>query len=336
MATIDITHTRADGTLVHGTSKGDGTAEALRAHTFRFSRRLGCWYLPHSRDRRANRYRIDGTAEALRADGHTVTITIDEATRRSFAEAEQERAARAADRAERFTARAGHAAANADHLWEESGKGLPPMGEPIKIGHHSEGRHRRALERSQQKARRSLAERDRAGYWANRADAAAHYQEHRTNPGTTLRRIERLEASLRRIQRHLDRYRSLTPENAPNPETLADNIAELERSHTEVSEEIAYWKDVIARAEADGVKVWSRTDFRKGDFVRSGNRWYEVLRVNAKSLTVPGGPDIRPVVTADNRAYSWDDRLPYDKVTGRMSADDMHSRLQQEPTAATR
>ncbi|MDX2290928.1 MULTISPECIES: DUF3560 domain-containing protein [Streptomyces] len=85
------------------------------------------------------------------------------------------------------------------------------------------------------------------------------------------------------------------------------------------------WRKIIAQAEADKVKLWSRADFTKGDYARSRGRWYEVLRVNAVSLTVPGGPDIQPVINQQTR--SWDDRIPYDAITGRMSAEDMTARL---------
>ena len=39
---------------------------------------------------------------------------------------------------------------NAIATWEQRRQEVPPMGEPIKIGHHSEGRHRRAIQRVDQ------------------------------------------------------------------------------------------------------------------------------------------------------------------------------------------
>lgn len=45
---LTITHTRADGTMIDGTSRGDGTAPILKANGW--SRGLGTWCVPASRD----------------------------------------------------------------------------------------------------------------------------------------------------------------------------------------------------------------------------------------------------------------------------------------------
>jgi len=41
-ATITIVHRRVDGALVDGTAGGDGSALALKAHRFHWSRNLDC------------------------------------------------------------------------------------------------------------------------------------------------------------------------------------------------------------------------------------------------------------------------------------------------------
>lgn len=62
---------------------------------------------------------------------------------------------------------------------------------------------------------------------------------------------------------------------------------------------------VVAEQEAAGAKVWSKADFRKGDQVQDDfGRWHEVLRVNAKSVTV-------------STPYTWTETIPYDKVRGK-------------------
>ncbi|KOU37652.1 hypothetical protein [Streptomyces sp. WM6378] len=56
--------------------------------------------------------------------------------------------------------------------------------------------------------------------------------------------------------------------------------------------------------------------------------WYAVLRANPKTLTVPhmfNGTG-RTVVHADQNHYSGTSTLPYDKVTGRMSAEEMRQK----------
>ncbi|MGY3341144.1 hypothetical protein ACVW0K_007337 [Streptomyces filamentosus] len=323
---IVLRHTRAGGTLAEGTSRGDGSAEILKGHRFRWSRNLDSWYLPHSRDKAADRFTLNAVSKALQEAGHAVHITVREDIARSFGEAEAEREERAADRAERFEDRASRAAAASGAAFakaREIGSGIP-MGQPILIGHHSERRHRRDLARIDANQRKGIEQGNRAEHYAGRADAAANYERHRKDPARTLRRLKELGATLRGLEKLLAGESAFGSSwDISKPE----NVAELTRRHTETADEIAHWRKVVEQAEADGVKLWSRADFTKGDYVRSRGRWYEVLRVNAVSLTVPGGPDIQPVVSQESRAYSWDDRIPYDDVTGRMSAADMAARL---------
>jgi hypothetical protein len=75
--TITITHTNEQGTLVAGTQRGDGSREALRAAHFRWSQRLGMWFMPQSRGRGARRARIDQLAAGLRAAGFKVRVDIE-------------------------------------------------------------------------------------------------------------------------------------------------------------------------------------------------------------------------------------------------------------------
>lgn len=74
-------------------------------------------------------------------------------------------------RRERLLARADKSRAEAADLFKRSGEGLPPAGEPIKIGHHSEGRHRRALERSWQRLGKSVAADKAADQLEQRAES---------------------------------------------------------------------------------------------------------------------------------------------------------------------
>jgi hypothetical protein len=77
--------------------------------------------------------------------------------------AKRERLEIAADRAE---AKANTAYQRADLREETSGI---PLGQPILVGHHSEGRHRRAIERADNAMRKSVEESKRAGELRSRA-----------------------------------------------------------------------------------------------------------------------------------------------------------------------
>lgn len=118
-----------------------------------------------------------------------------------------------------------------------------------------------------------------------------------------LHRIDKLEAARRRVMRSLSRC---TPGSAL-AEDLSHQVAELD-------EQLTHWRGVVALAEAAGLKVWSADDFSRGDFVEYRDTWYEVLRVNRRSVTVPyAGAD---------PAWTW--TIGYhDGITGRMSAEEM-------------
>lgn len=125
-----------------------------------------------------------------------------------------------------------------------------------------------------------------------------------------LHRIDKLEAAQRRVARSLSRC---TPGSA-----LADDLA---RQSAELDEQLAHWRDVVSQAEAAGLKVWSASDFSRGDFVEYRGAWYEVLRVNRRSVTVP--------YAVDDPAWTW--TIGYhDGITGRLSADEMAEHSQDQ------
>jgi len=85
---------------------------------------------------------------------------------------------RAISKAEKLEGYAGNAEKRSNAYYEASkeGKDFLALGEPIKIGHHSERRHRKLIERNWERMGKSIAESDkakeyerRAKYWAERA-----------------------------------------------------------------------------------------------------------------------------------------------------------------------
>ncbi|MFC6883523.1 DUF3560 domain-containing protein [Actinomadura yumaensis] len=323
--TIEIVHTRAEGTLVYGTHKGDGTAIILGARNrggcgFRWSRNLGLWYLPHSRDKSARMSVINETQQRLERAEYRVAVKIDNDERRSFADAEAERSQLAEDRADRYAGYGSTAAARSTAAHERSNAAVDgiPAGQPILVGHYSERRHRRAIERSHAAMRRSIEEAGKAEYWADRAAGAAKRQTRRESVPTTLRRIDELEAQRRRHERDLRDAR--TPEHR----------TEINRRIADVDEQLDYWREHVKKAQEKGVKVWGPEDFAKGDFAqyRRGT-WYEVVRVNKKSLTIPAliAGATRRVLTVEQCGLSWTDRLSYSDITGKATRDEIEQIL---------
>lgn len=335
MAEITIKHTRAEGTLIQGSEPGDGVLEALNPWGFRYASSVGFIYLRGSRDRTVDTRRIRGAKAALEEAGHTVTLYVDETARRPFGEAEMERYERARARTERFDARADRMQESSDEAWER-GRQLAAsyQGEPVKVDHHSAGRHMRDLERARTLAGQSVAEQQEADRCRSRADSAAHYEAGRKHPGTTLRRLDRLNADRRQVERRMDRVVWTAEEcakagNPLDPQTIADLLAKLDADHADLSEQIAHWDAHLLEVQAAGVKVWGRGDFTPGDYAQLGDRWYLVLRANAKSLTVPKSVEWKArVYNRDNQAGTSTSTLPYDKVMGRRSGEEMAASLQ--------
>lgn len=117
MPTLTITHSHAEGTLIDGTSRGDGSNEILKVQRWRWSRNLGSWYVPQSRDRRAKLAQIEATAVALRAAGFEVDLVIDDSYRPA-AVVESDKITRQESRAEALDAKAHRKADAAESAWD--------------------------------------------------------------------------------------------------------------------------------------------------------------------------------------------------------------------------
>lgn len=295
MGTYQISHTHEDGTLIEGTERGDAAIGILKANGWRWSRNLGSWYVPRSRDSFAPRAKIDATVRALEAAGHTVTLDIDDEPR-STAQVEADRAVRAQERTEALREKAVRAEERSRAAWdraEATGRALPPGGEPIKVGHHSEGRHRRALERAHSAMGAAVAANREAEEAARRAESASHTTGARYAPITVANRIDKLEADRRRLARQK------VTASGEWAEKLAALLARTE-------DQLDYWRGVheaqIAAGEAadlgpDSVHV--------GDLVQiKGRYWERVVRVNKKTVTV-------------RDTDGWENRVPYSRLTAR-------------------
>ncbi|MFI5721130.1 DUF3560 domain-containing protein [Nocardia sp. NPDC051750] len=308
---LTITHTRAAGTLVDGTARGDGSAEVLKAIGWHWSRHLGAWYLPCTRDLPVRRWKVDQAAEALRAAGFAVAVEIDDRARPT-AEVEADRAARQAARVDALHGKAARRASQADAADAAERRAfdaLPPMGEPIKVGHHSEGRHRRALERAERAWDRSMQAHRDADHARQRAEAAEPTTAHRFNPGVTRRRIDRIEADRRRYERSRTEcvriLETLGADDAEKAARVRGRITQLDELISEAVDQASYWRDQLEAARAAGVLMFDRSMLRRGDRVKVGGSWWPhpVQRVNPKTVTV-------------GTEYSWTHTVPYSTITG--------------------
>ncbi|PPF32443.1 hypothetical protein C5D04_10330 [Rathayibacter sp. AY1D2] len=288
---LTITHTPEAGTIIEGTSRGDGTAEILKANGWRWGRSIGAWYVPQSRDRLPKWWTINRAATALRDAGHEVTIDADE-TFRPTAEVEADKTERQAARVDALDAKADRRAADADTADAAARRALdrlPEGGEPIKIGHHSENRHRNAIAKADAAMGRSV-EADREATRARaRADVAAGTTESRYAPGMVARRIDRLDTDIRGCTRRIEGsshnfgggyIETTAPATGAYRERLLTQRAQLEDQRD-------YWSAVReAQAAAGQVTIHSRDTINKGDMIKHRFGWHVVTRVNPKSVTV--------------------------------------------------
>ncbi|WP_329296186.1 LPD29 domain-containing protein [Streptomyces sp. NBC_01455] len=77
---LALQHTDEDGTTVTGTRLGDGAADVLKRHGFKWHRKNQYWYAPGSRDQQADTGFMDAVAADLHAENLTVTTAQPEPT----------------------------------------------------------------------------------------------------------------------------------------------------------------------------------------------------------------------------------------------------------------
>lgn len=197
-------------------------------------------------------------------------------------------------------------------------------GQPILLGHSSARGALRDRARSDAAMRRAIEAEKAAKYWKNKAESARSREKQKHNPGVIKRRIARLEADERAVLRGL-----AEAEEGGSPR----NIAAYQERAANIAEKLAENRAELA---ASGVKDWGKPDFAKGDYAFRRGVWWEIQRVNPKTVTVgailgstntsariKGSPVYR---LADN-PYGWTDTIPYTEITGRISAADMNAKF---------
>ncbi|GGJ65503.1 DUF3560 domain-containing protein [Deinococcus aquiradiocola] len=186
-------------------------------------------------------------------------------------------------RTERFTSRAAAAERRADNRRETATAitGQIPPGQPILVGHSSEGRHRRALARSDQHMRKALEEHRKAEYWQNRARGSERRARQKTDPGVTQRRIRTLETDLRRIERNLTQYQDLDHLN----EAQQAGRTRAERWAAHLTLRLTY-EHARLDTLTGGTPTLTAQDFTAGETVLCRGTRSEVIRVGTKKVRV--------------------------------------------------
>jgi uncharacterized protein DUF3560 len=322
MSTLRITHTSEDGTLLEGSVKGDGAWEAIK--TAQASWRIRGWrYFPsiraiglsHSRDRVPLLGLIETTAQVLREAGFEVEVQVDGAPR-AMTDAEADRAERMDDRADALRAKAARLSDAAEARAAEAQRLAEVMqGEPIKQGHHSAARHTRDAARMEGNMRASIELEDQAAAAAGRAEAAEQHMARRENPRRVMRRVEKLRADLRRVQRGLEGHTrnflrndgSLYAQDVTPPASgLHREQLLLEKAHLEG--QVGYWQEFLDTEIAAGrFNPVDLSAIKPGDRIKYWRGWSTVVKVNRVTVSVESG-------------YSWPDKVKVDEITGHRTA----------------
>lgn len=311
---LTITHTALDGTLIEGTARGDGTNTVLKACGWRFSRNLGSWYLPLTRDKLPKTSAINHTVNSLERAGYEVTTTI-ETNLRSTADVEADRRERQAGRVDALTAKALSKEATARDLDKRARElsGRMPLGQPILVDHYSAPKMTKLYNQIGAATRKSLDADQIAQEAAEKARAASATTAGRYNPGVVARRIETLSAELRKCERKRDGHRRTLSRQTGHieecPPATGEYRERLVSRIKELTDQIAYWEEIRAEQIKSGTTTnHTRDNIHKGDHILYGRTWYEVMRVNAKSVSVATG-------------YSWTETIKYADIRDRRPAE---------------
>jgi hypothetical protein len=222
----------------------------------------------------------------------------------------QARAARADARVNRRRDWAGKAHRRSDAAFRgamAAVDGIPP-GQPILVGHHSERRHRAALNRHDGRMRHAIDE-DRLAQHHEQCAAGAERTAAQARGDVTQafaeRRLREAEAEIRRIDRSLARRPDcLTCFRPVNEDNICTDgcSGPVDRVTTEAIERMTAWRvrlqgsreqqvqkrDHWQRVLTDlGGSAYSRSSINAGDRVRVRHHgWARVVRANAKTVSV--------------------------------------------------
>ncbi len=99
-----------------------------------------------------------------------------------------------------------------------------PMGQPILVGHHSEGRHRRDLERIDNNMRKSVEAVDKAKYYEARVEAIENNNAISSDDPNAL---ERLQEKLERLQSNQELMKKCNKITGSKKTTEAEKVEQL-------------------------------------------------------------------------------------------------------------
>lgn len=219
----------------------------------------------------------------------------------TYDEVVQQRRASLERKAERFKTFSDHAHESSVQHMETSDRIVAciPFGQPILVGHHSQRRHERALERSWNHADKAFSEQKRADKWERRAERAENLLDRMENSKPyASNKIEEAERDIRLWERRIKKSDlfirlheagKLTDFIASacgfSPSAIESAKNDNERAKRELPQAIEkrdYWKKKLQ----DLGGLFDASTLKKGDMINTTLGTFPVKSVNKKSVTV--------------------------------------------------
>jgi len=204
-------------------------------------------------------------------------------------------AERAAERNERAIQYSDNAKDRKTDAWARSRKATAgiPFGQPILVGHHSERRHRNAIEKSRRLSAKGMEELHKENYWTARAQASLDYAERKFKPRTVYNRIKKLEAEIRKQERYIDpnnerwhhdkewmrSFHKYTEQEIDR--RWESRCAHAERWIGHLQSQVAFWKTIYA-ASAQVPADREQFEISVGDWIRGRSGWGQVKRITRR------------------------------------------------------
>lgn len=193
----------------------------VKENGFRWSRHQEVWYGKDTEKRREIAKEVTGIEEPIIIE------------KLSYAEQMELKKERAKGKIEYCQDKALQNQEKAEEIYNIAKKkaSVIPFGQPILVGHHSEGRDRRyraGIERTYSKSFETL---DKANYYNQKAEASQNFLNSLESARTTHNRIVKLETELRKLEKNKKNY----PNSADRYNKLID----------ETKEKIDYWKNEL-------------------------------------------------------------------------------------------
>lgn len=191
--------------------------------------------------------------------------------RLSYSEQLENAVERKLEKAERYDSYAINAKTRADNSCEKAaGMGsVIPMGQPILVGHYSERRHRKAIERIDRNMQKSVEETQKAEYFSDKARRLSRAGEELESRQFVGNRIADAKKQIAQLSKWADET---------NPRLV------------QAKEKLNFWQDRLVNIEANqkeqGRTIASPETVKNGDLVWYIGSWLPVVRVNKKTVTI--------------------------------------------------